>query len=173
MSADIDAGSPGSSAGPTQGLRVTRSSAEETAGLRRSVLRPHQTIEQMAVDGDQNPETAYLAVRAPSGHGGLVGCLRLEPVRCPWPEALDGPAHAWQLRAMAADPAVRGAGIGRLLVEAAVDHVTQRGGDLIWCNARISAEGFYARLGFRTVTDRYVVPEVVEEHVGMALRVSS
>lgn len=175
MSADIDAGSP---AAPTTGLgesggsTVTRSSAAETAALRQAVLRPHLTIEQMAIDVDQTPDTAYLAVRAPASQAAIVGCVRLEPMPCPWPEALEVPARAaWQLRAMATDPAVRGTGLGRLLVEAAVEHVALRGGDLIWCNARVSAEDFYSRLGLRRVTGHFVVPDVPEDHVGMLLRV--
>lgn len=72
---------------------------------------------------------------------------------------------------MATDPARRGTGLGRMLVEAAVEHVAGRGGDLIWCNARIGAEGFYSRLGFQTVTDPFDVQETPEAHVGMVLDV--
>jgi len=100
----------------------------------------------------------------------MLGCVRLEPVPCPWAADLDvavAEGASWQLRAMVTDPAVRGTGLGRLLVEAAVDHVATHGGDMIWCNARVTAQGFYARLGFRSVTERFVVDSVPEEHVGM------
>lgn len=149
-------------------LVVERSSAAATAVLRRDILRPHFTVDEMAVAGDQNPDTAYLAVRAGSGDRRVLGCLRLQPVSCPWPEATRGRHGAdWQLRAMATDPVARGTGLGRRLVEAAVDHVVGHGGNLIWCNARISAEGFYSGLGFRSVTDPFPLPEVPEQHVGM------
>lgn len=169
MTAKIDrTGSQSPSKGSLPGLRITRSSAEETAALRRAVLRPHLTIRQMTVAGDQNPDTAYLAVRALAGNGAVLGCLRLEPVPCPWTEALSGESTAgWQLRAMATDPCARGTGVGRSLVDAAVNHVAEAGGDVLWCNARVGAEGFYSRLGFRTVTDRFTVSEVAEAHVGM------
>lgn len=170
MSADIEDRSAWSDVQSEQpdGFIVARSSAAETAPLRRAVLRPYLTIEQMAVPGDQRPETVYLAVRPAAGGRAVLGCVRLEPVPCPWPEALEVASRAsWQLRAMATDPSARGTGLGRLLVQAAVDHVSERNGDLIWCNARIGAEGFYSRLGFRTVTDRFEVPDVPEAHVGM------
>lgn len=172
MSAGIDPrGVRSTLTGISPGLRVVRSSAEETAALRRAVLRPHFGIKQMTLAGDRNPETAYLAVRALAGNGAVLGCVRLEPVACPWSETIDtAPAAApgaWQLRAMATDPCARGSGLGRLLVEAAARHVTERGGDLIWCNARVGAEGFYSRLGFRTVTGPFGVAEIPEEHVGM------
>ncbi len=158
----------------SSGLRVTRSSAEETAALRRAVLRPHLTIRQMTVAGDQNPDTAYLAVRALAGNGALIGCVRLEPVPCPWADSVDiDTGKSWQLRAMATDPSARGSGVGRLLVEAAVNHVADRGGNAIWCNARVGAEGFYTRLGFHTVTGQFTVAEVPEQHVGMVRSVPS
>lgn len=174
MSSDIDAGRAASDSPLPAGYTVVRSTAQETAALRRAVLRPSLSIEQMALAGDQSPETAYLAVASPddsTDDPAVVGCVRLEPVPCPWPDAPEVPAHgAWQLRAMATDPAVRGTGVGRLLVDAAVAHVVERGADLIWCNARVGAEQFYFRLGFRPVTGRFVVPDVAEEHVGMVLR---
>ncbi|MBA3340148.1 MAG: GNAT family N-acetyltransferase [Geodermatophilaceae bacterium] len=156
------------STGVSPGLRVVRSSAEETAALRRAVLRPHLAIRQMTVAGDQNPDTAYLAVRALAGNGAVLGCVRLEPVGCPWSDSIDADTQAaWQLRSMATDPCARGSGLGRLLVEAALNHVAERGGDLVWCNARVGAEGFYSRLGFHTVTGRFAISEVTEDHVGM------
>ncbi len=175
MSAGLDRPtSQSTSTGLSSGLRVTRSSAEETAALRRAVLRPHMTIRQMTLAGDQDPDTAYLAVRALAGNGALIGCVRLEPVPCPWADSLDvDTEHAWQLRAMATDPSARGTGIGRLLVEAAVNHVADRGGNAIWCNARVGAKAFYTRLGFRTVTGEFTVCEVPEHHVGMVRPVPS
>lgn len=169
MSTGIDRTGPESAAtGVDPGLRVVRSTSEETAGLRRAVLRPNLELNQMTIAGDQNPDTAFLAVRVPSGNGDILGCLRLEPVPCPWADAIEeDPRAAWQLRGMATDPSARGTGLGRLLVEAAVSHVTERGGDLIWCNARVGAEGFYARLGFGTVTAPFSVRDVSEDHVGM------
>lgn len=184
--ADIPERAGISAARPDHQFVVIRTSAEETVALRRAVLRPHFTLEQMVVAGDENPDTAYLAVRAPAGDGAILGCLRLQPMPCPWAQAFDEAASPnpgrercgirparcnsnWQLRAMATDPSARGTGLGRRLVEAAVTYVAERGGDLIWCNARNSAEGFYARLGFRTVTDRFALPDVAEDHVGMVL----
>ena len=60
----------------------------------------------------------------------------------------------WQLRGMATDPAVRGAGAGRALVADGLARVAARGGDLVWCDARVSAAGFYERMGFTVVTER-------------------
>ena len=55
---------------------------------------------------------------------------------------------------MATDPAVRGAGAGRALLVDGLDRVAARGGDLVWCDARVTAAGFYERIGFTVVTER-------------------
>ena len=55
---------------------------------------------------------------------------------------------------MATDPAVRGTGAGRALVVEGLARVAARGGDLVWCDARVAAAGFYERMGFAVVTER-------------------
>jgi GNAT superfamily N-acetyltransferase len=69
---------------------------------------------------------------------------------------------------MATDPAVQGRGVGRVLVAAGVARVAARGGDLIWCNARAAAAGFYERMGFAVVTGSFDVPPI-GAHVGMVI----
>ena len=55
---------------------------------------------------------------------------------------------------MATDPTVRGPGAGRALVAEGLARVAARGGDLVWCDARVAAVGFYERMGFTVVTER-------------------
>ncbi|WP_346621762.1 GNAT family N-acetyltransferase [Blastococcus montanus] len=63
---------------------------------------------------------------------------------------------------MATDPPVRGAGVGRALVE----HGLARLADLVWCDARTSAVGFYERTGSRVVGEEFDKPGL-GPHVGM------
>ena len=51
---------------------------------------------------------------------------------------------------MATAPELQGQGVGTRVLRTAVDLVASAGGTLIWCNARVSALGFYERAGFRT-----------------------
>ena len=46
--------------------------------------------------------------------------------------------------------------------------VAQRGGDLVWCDARKAAVGFYERIGFTSVTDEYDL-RPVGAHRGMLI----
>ncbi|MBM7807404.1 putative GNAT family N-acyltransferase [Geodermatophilus bullaregiensis] len=132
--------------------------------LRSAVLRGGGPA---AMPGDDDPATVHLAARTPDG--AVVGVVRLSPAPCPWRLHARAP---WQLRGMATDATVRGAGTGRALVEAGRALVAARGGDLLWCNARESAAGFYERMGFAVVTDRFDV-DPIGPHVGMLTAVGA
>lgn len=147
--------------------RVGPVPAEATFALRQRVLRPHQSIAEMALAGDDDAATLHLGAADETGQ--IVGTLRLEPVACPWfPERAD----AWQLRGMATEPRHRGRGVGAELVAVAVRHVASRGGGLLWCNARIPAEAFYAGAGFVATDHRWDDPQI-GPHVGMVREVAA
>ena len=139
--------------------------AEVTYPLRQAALRPDGADVVWA--GDEDPATFHLAAR--TADGALVGVVRFSPAPCPWrPEA----AAPWQLRGMATDAAARGTGAGRAMVTDGLARVAARGGDLVWCDARVPAAGFYARLGFTVVTGEFDKPGI-GPHVGMLIDVPS
>jgi predicted GNAT family N-acyltransferase len=133
--------------------------AEETYALRGAVLRPNGG--EVIWAGDEDPATFHLAAR--TADGDVAGVVRFSPAPCPWRPLARAP---WQLRGMATGPAVRGSGAGRLLVAEGLSRVAARGGDLVWCDARMSAAGFYERMGFTVVTDEFDKPGI-GPHVGM------
>jgi predicted GNAT family N-acyltransferase len=141
-------------------LIVDEVPAETTHALRRGVLRPDGG--EITWAGDEDPATFHLAAR--TADGAVVGVVRFSPAACPWRSA----RAPWQLRGMATDPAVRGTGAGRALLVDGVARVAARGGDLLWCDARVTAAGFYERMGFAVVTDPYDKPGI-GPHVGMLI----
>ncbi|HEY0126469.1 MAG TPA: GNAT family N-acetyltransferase [Blastococcus sp.] len=145
-------------------VTVDEVAAEVTYALRRAVLRPDGGDVVWA--GDEDPSTFHLAARTPDGR--VVGVVRFSPAACPWRPA----GHPWQLRGMATDATVRGTGAGRALVVAGLDAVAARGGDLLWCDARVAAVGFYERMGFTVVTRPYDKPGI-GLHLGMVVDISA
>jgi predicted GNAT family N-acyltransferase len=133
--------------------------AAATYPLRRAILRPDGS--DLAWVGDEDETTFHLAARSTTGD--VIGVVRFSPAPCPWrPEA----RAPWQLRGMATDPAVRGTGAGRALLAHGLAQVASRGGDLVWCDARVSAAGFYERMGFTVVTQQFDKPDI-GPHLGM------
>jgi ribosomal protein S18 acetylase RimI-like enzyme len=140
-------------------ITIEQVSAAETFPLRAQELRQGRPPE---MDGDDAPYAMHLAARIDGGE--IVGVVRFHPRDCPW-RAGEG---SWQLRGMATDPRVRGLGAGRALVAEGLVRVAARGGDLVWCDARASAVGFYQRIGFTIVTEEYDL-RPVGPHRGMLI----
>ncbi len=111
-----------------------------TRELRRSVLRP-ALAPDAPLPGDDVPDGVHFGA---TDAGAVVCTCFVYADPCPWlPER-----PAWHLRQMATAPQRRGEGLGADVVAAAADYVRSQGAELLWCNARESAVGFYARCGF-------------------------
>lgn len=60
-----------------------------------------------------------------------------------------------QFRKMAVLPADQGKGFGLQLLKYLVDYCRSQGIKNLWCNARVSATGFYQKIGFETIGEPY------------------
>jgi GNAT superfamily N-acetyltransferase len=134
---------------------VARTEPAETFQLRQRVLRPHQRPEEMALPGDDDPDTAHFGARREDGR--LVGTAS---IRRETPSWAPGRADAWRLRGMATEPQLRSRGIGAAVLAAVFDHLAARGGGLLWCHARLAAVEFYRRGGLVTRGEPWDEPEI-------------
>lgn len=141
-------------------VEVERVAAARTYALRQRVLRPHETIDQLALPGDDEPDSGHFAAL---DDGEVVGTASVRREPPPW--APDD-TTAWRLRGMATADPWRNRGIGAAVLVAVVDHVRDHGGGLLWCNARTPALTFYRRAGFTTRGEAWVDP-VIGPHVAM------
>lgn len=158
---DPGAGTPVARA-PDAALTVERVPAAATYPLRARVLRPGAPPEHVPFAADDHPDAAAFAAR--DGDGRVVGVAIVYPEACPWrPHHL---SRAWRLRGMATDEDRRNTGVGRLVLQAVVDHVVASGGALIWCNARVTARRFYERAGFTAHGDVWDEP-MIGPHIAM------
>ncbi|MBQ21721.1 MAG: GNAT family N-acetyltransferase [Flavobacteriales bacterium] len=66
--------------------------------------------------------------------------------------------NQYRLRAMASSPKVRGENFGKLLIEFAIEELKNRKVDLLWCDARKVALGFYEKMGFKIKGGFYEIP---------------
>jgi GNAT superfamily N-acetyltransferase len=107
-------------------------SIAEALPVRQSVLWPGHPLDHARVPGDE-------AAR----HFGWFGAADLIAVGSLFQ---DGPSV--QLRKFAALPEVQGQGIGTALLTHMVAECRGSGAGLLWCDSRLDAMGFYARLGF-------------------------
>jgi GNAT superfamily N-acetyltransferase len=120
--------------------------------LRRAVLHPTRPMPARLNPLDAAPGAQHLGWFEA---GQLVGVGSIGPD--PFP--LEPDAVAWFLRGMAVAEAWRNRGIGGGLLRALLGHAGSRSADgIVWCQARIPAQRFYARHGFQTI-DLIDIPE--------------
>jgi ribosomal protein S18 acetylase RimI-like enzyme len=127
---------------------------EQTRPLRQQVLRPHQTLEELA---SHEPPNVYAVGAFVDGGLGAVGLIGRE-----------GEPGEWRVRGMAALPGVRGRGAGSAVLKALVDHARQHGACAVWCNVRVPARNLYTRAGFEVVSEEFELPEI-GPHIVMRL----
>lgn len=139
-------------------MRLTRIPARATWPLRQLVLRPGLPLEACAFPHDEDEGTFHLGAWADDA---LVGIASVYAEACAQLPA----ARPFRLRGMAVHPDRRGLGLGAVLVAEALSGVKAAGGDLLWCNARTSASGFYVRLGFAVVGEAFELPGIGPHHL--------
>lgn len=134
-------------------LEIRAVSSDETRPIRHKVLRQNQPLESCVYPGDDGPRTVHLGAFL---DGELVGCTSL------YNEAPPGEKEsgAWRIRGMATFEEVRGAGYGRKLLRACIDHAESKEAVFMWCNARTPAAGLYAGEGFVAEGDEFELPDI-------------
>ena len=60
---------------------------------------------------------------------------------------------------------MQGRGAGRALIAEGVRVAAAAGASLIWCNARVSARGFYEKVGFVAVGGEFELPDSGNHYV--------
>jgi len=128
-------------------------SAAETIPLRHTILRAGKPIETATFTGDDAPTTKHLGAFR---NNQLLGVASLYIVELPERPAVP----ALQLRGMATAQHARQSGLGRALVMACIAVARSEKVQLLWCNARISASAFYAKMGFTILGDEFEIPDV-------------
>jgi GNAT superfamily N-acetyltransferase len=116
-------------------VEIRSITADQTLDLRQRVLWPNKTRAEMHLPGDESALNfgAYQ-------NKALVGVGSFFRDQ--------GDASVFRLRKMAVEPQLQGQGIARALIVAARLALERKGATLIWCDARLSAAGFYQKCGF-------------------------
>ena len=79
---------------------------------------------------------------------------------------------AYKLRGMAIQPRSQRSGIGQALALACIAFAKENGAEILWCNARTCAIGFYRKLGFEILGGEIQIPDV-GPHFRMFIRMNT
>jgi len=113
-------------------ITIEQITPELTWRLRRDALYPGQKLFEMEMEEDSD-----------GIHFGAFTDDRLAGVVSLFQNGQD-----FQFRKLAIDPSLQGMRIGSALLEYITAYTQENGGTRIWCNARVSASGFYLKANF-------------------------
>ncbi|HEY9082641.1 MAG TPA: GNAT family N-acetyltransferase [Vicingaceae bacterium] len=144
--------------------RVSIISSSETYSLRLEVLWQHKnSLEECKLDIDDMPTTFHVGVFKNNEIVAIGTFLQQQN------EKFDA-KNQYRLRAMATSPKVRGENFGKQVIDFALEELKNRKVDLLWCDARKVALGFYEKMGFNILGDFYEVP-IIGKHKLMYKRI--
>ncbi len=137
---------------------VRRVDAEVLYPLRRRVLRFNDPSRIVADPRDHETESRH--------YGGFVGPrLVVSASWYPSTSPVDPALPTWQLRYMATDLDVQGLGLGRTVIEVALEELRAMGVAQVWANGRDTALPFYDRTGWARVPgSEHLSPETQLPH---------
>lgn len=140
--------------------------AADVYPLRLLVLRPGGTLQDCIWPNDDATTTVHFGATNHAGDILAVASFYLQH----HPDLTAH--HPVQLRGMASHPDVRGQGYGKAIVRHAAAHFCNTGCDVMWCNAREVAVGFYENLGFAIQGEPFFIPKI-GKHWVMSFRLNS
>ena len=135
-------------------LEVLFIKAEQTIDLRSRILRPGQDAEKCRYAEDNFATSFHLGI---SVNNRIVsnGTFMIQPS----PHFAEA-RLVYRLRGMATEPEFQQKGLGREIIRAAEAELLRRGCDLLWFNARTSAEIFYRKLGYSTIEEIFEIESI-------------
>ena len=136
------------------GVAVRAVDARTGRELRMAVLRPDQPPGEAMYPLEEARCTAHYAACDPAGEVLAVGSVMPE----------GHPRHPregdWRVRGMATRAALRGAGLGGMVLAELERHAREHGGRRVWCNARTGARRFYEGAGFEVEGGEFEIPGI-------------
>ncbi|MFO8030652.1 MAG: GNAT family N-acetyltransferase [Cyclonatronaceae bacterium] len=138
-------------------VRYGPAQIEQILALRARELRAGKPVDSARFPEDDDSTTLHFAAWV---NETVVGCLTLI-------EQSGDEGPVWQLRGMATVRPWRKRGLGRNLLAYAEHHLKIKGRARvkedrvrIWCNARTEAVSFYKRMGYRVLSDEFMIERI-------------
>jgi predicted GNAT family N-acyltransferase len=130
-------------------LEIKEIKPSETLDLRHRILSPHKSIDSIILAEDDSGQ-----------HFGLFKDMQLISVISLFIEN-----DMAQFRKFATETTEQNKGYGSILLNRVIEESIKNNVKNLWCNARITALGFYEKFGFEVVSEKWITNDV--EYVKM------
>lgn len=139
-------------------ITVKTITTEDTIPLRHSELRQGMPIATCYFEGDTNADTFHVGVFFEDTIVCVVTYMKNSNTNF-------NQKQQYQLRGMATAKAFQGLGLGKLALQKGDTILKERNVDLVWCNARKIALGFYKKDGFSIFGNEFDIPTAGPHYV--------
>lgn len=134
-------------------MNVKQIDAKDTYNIRNKILRPGLPVESCYFDGDNDDQTFHLGAFRDDKLASIASFyINIHPE---FPEE-----YQYQLRGMATLDKYQGEGLSSALLKTAFPIIKKNHISRLWCNARVSAIGFYKKVGFEEIGEEFDIPGV-------------
>ena len=134
--------------------KVKKVSAEIVRPLRHKVLRPSLPFKSSIMDLDDHDYTFHFCVKEEFRIISVASVYHESFVEMPKKDA-------YRLRGMATEPSEQGKGYGKMVLNDVIAYLSKETeSEILWCNARTTAFGFYEKMGFNIVGNEFDIPNL-------------
>ena len=119
--------------------------------IRHQVLWQHKSFDDCGIDIDDQAGAFHLGAYKGDELICVASFFKQNQVKF-------SEQHQYRLRAMATLSSAQNTGAARALLNTAFKILKDKDQNLLWCDARIIATGFYEKLGFEKLGDTYSIP---------------
>lgn len=134
-------------------MEIRQIEAKDTYDIRHQILRPEGQIEECKFDGDDKEVTFHLGAYIDESLCSVASFyLDSHP-------AIED-EYQFRLRGMATLKEFQAQGLSRALLRTAFPLIKKNHVNTLWCNARVSAIGFYEKVGFESIGEEFDIPGI-------------
>ena len=134
-------------------MKVLQIQAKDTYLIRHKMLRAEYPMEDCHFEKDEDDQSFHLGAFM-EGRLVSVASFYFEGH-----EKIEAP-NQYRLRGMATLEENQRKGLSSELLKAAFPIIKQNLCSVLWCNARVSAIGFYQKVGFEIISETFDIPDV-------------
>jgi ribosomal protein S18 acetylase RimI-like enzyme len=132
-------------------IQIRKIAPEKCYPIRQQVLWQHKNIDDCGIAIDDQKDAFHLGAYLNDKLVCIGSFFKQNHAEFSAP-------RQYRLRAMATLPKAQNKGLAKILLEKSFNELKLHDIDLLWCDARIVAKGFYSKLGFVTNGDSYEIP---------------
>lgn len=132
-------------------IKVKQIQSKDCFPIRQQILWRHKNLEDCGIDVDEQEGAFHLGVFLNDELVCIGSFFKQKHIQF-------SEQNQYRLRAMATLSKAQKQGAAKALLDFAFDRLQNQNQEILWCDARIIAIGFYEKMGFTKLGEMYKIP---------------